>query len=133
MDHTVVLFGEAAKGDFQMGYFCKTLADLSDHLGEPPSKEAKGLMFAIQALMYKRDVLYFRVHEEGFSTNDYLKGLSSLEQWKTLPSLTAICLPGVGDAAIIDATLPVCQKHRSFLILTEQDLYDYMTCRYNDI
>lgn len=129
MKSTIVLFGEAAKGDFQLGYLCSSLADLSEHLGEPPTEESKGLQFAIQALMYQRRVIYFRVHEEGFSVPDYLRGLNCLQQWESPENVTAICLPGVGDSEIIEATLPLCHRYQSFLILTEKDLYDYMTVR----
>lgn len=127
MDFRIALFGEAQKGDFQAAYLCKSVEELAHHLGEPPNTESKGISYAIQALLYKRDVIFFRVHEEGFSTQDYLRGLSLLENRKLVPSVTAICLPGVGNTQIIDATAPICQLHRSFLILTEKDLYDYLT------
>lgn len=129
--HTIALFGEAQKGEFQRGYFCTNLADLSGHFGEPPSRESLGLQFAIQALLYQRGVIFFRVREEGFSTKDYLKGLNLLEQPEFKGNLSAICLPGVGNSEIIEATTPVCQLHGSFLIVTQRDLYDYLTDRPN--
>lgn len=129
MRHTVALFGEAQKGYFRTGYYCSTLAQLSEYLGEPPSSEAKGLSYAVQALLYERGVIYFRVHEEGFSVSDYLHGLSQLENKDAVPPLTAICLPGVGNSEIIEATTPICDTYKSCLILTEKDLYDYLTFR----
>lgn len=128
MDYTIALFGEAGRGEFRTAYYCRTLDQLAEHLGEPPSADSKGLDFAIQALLYKRGVVYFRVHEEGFSIQDYLSGLNSLEKKELFPTISAICLPGVGSAEIIQATDPVCSIYQSFLILTEKDLYDYLTC-----
>jgi hypothetical protein len=126
MAYNIVLFGEAEKGEFRYGYFCKNLIELSEHLGEPPSKDAKGLAFAIQALLFNRGVIFFRVHEEGFSIQDYYNGLQVLEKTQEMPPLTAICLPGVGNNEIIEATTPLCEVHQSFLILTEKDLYDFL-------
>src|SRR5437868_4199717 len=122
VDYIVALFGEACKGEFQRAHFCQTLIDLSDKLGEPPTQDSQGLSFAIQALLYNRDVLYFRVHEEGFSVQDYLTGLNYLEDRKLIPRVSAICLPGVGDNQIIEASSSLCELHKSFLILTEKDL-----------
>jgi hypothetical protein len=132
MDITIALFGEAGRGEFQTAYYCKTLEQLCSFLGEPPSKDSLGLEFAIQALLYQRSVVYFRVHEEGFSTQDYLKGFTFLEKKELFPALSAICLPGVGNSQIIEATHPICNIHRSFLVLTEKDLYDYFTCSQNN-
>lgn len=125
----LALFGESQKGEYHAAYFCKNLEDLSHYLGEPPSIESKGLTFAIQALLYKRDVIFFRVHEEGFSVQDYLRGFQLLEDKNKVPTVSAICLPGVGNAEIIEASEPICKKSSSFLILTEKDLYDYLTFR----
>jgi hypothetical protein len=128
MNYTIALFGEAGRGEFRTAYYCKTLDQLSEYLGEPPSKDSKGLDFAIQALLFQRGVVYFRVHEEGFSIQDYLSGLNSLENKDLFPNIAALCLPGVGNAQIIQATNPICSLYQSFLILTEKDLYDYLTC-----
>jgi hypothetical protein len=127
MLYTIALFGESERGDFRRPYYCQNLAQLSDFLGEPPSEECQGLKFAIQALLYHREVIFLRVHEEGFSTNDYLKGLVLLEDREKIPNLSAIGLPGVGNTEIIEATTPICESHRSFLILTQHDLYDFLT------
>lgn len=127
--HTIALFGEAQKGEFQTAYYCKNLAQLCDLLGEPPSRESLGLHFAIQALMYERGVIFFRVREEGFSTHDYLFGLNFLENKDLFPHISALCLPGVGSSEIIEATEPVCALYNSILMFTEQDLYDYLTSR----
>lgn len=123
----VALFGEAQKGNFRTAYRCTSLVELSEFLGEPPSKDSRGLEFAIQALLFEREVIYFRVKEEGFSTPDYLTGLKFLLDREHCPQISAICLPGVGSGEIIEATNPVCQLWKTFLILGEQDLYDYLT------
>jgi hypothetical protein len=129
MQYTIALFGEAEKGEFRTAYYCKTLEELAECLGEPPSRDSRGLDFAIQALLYQRGVVYFRVHEEGFSTQDYLQGLNALERKELFPCITALCLPGVGNSEIITATDSICNLHQSFLILTEKDFYDYLTCK----
>ncbi len=127
MIYTVALFGESEKGDFRKAYYCQNLVQLLDFLGGPPSEECQGLKFAIQAILYQREVIFIRVHEEGFSTNDYLKGLVLLEDRRSIPPLSAIGLPGVGNTEIIEATTPICETHQSFLILTQHDLYDFLT------
>ncbi len=127
MNQAVVLFGEAEKGEFHSAYFCETLEHLAHHIGEPPHKEARGIQFAIQMLLFRRPVLFFRVQEEGFHQADYLTGLKKLQKKELFPPIAAIALPGVGDHEIIQATSPICALHESFLILTEQDLYDYLT------
>jgi len=123
---TVFLFGEAEKGEYCTPLACHSLAHLSDSLGNPPG-ESKGIQYAVQALMYERDLIYFRVKEEGFSVPDYLKGLHLLQKKDLGFLLSAICMPGVGDMAIIAATDPICHIHKSLLIIDEKDLYDYLT------
>lgn len=126
MRQTVALFGEAEKGDTGSPFFMKSLMHLNETLGSPP-EESRGLFFAIQFLMYEQEVIYIRVKEEGFSTKDYLKGMKQLLNKKQISHLTAVCLPGVGDARIIDCVHPVTETHGALVILTEQDLYDYLT------
>lgn len=123
---TIALFGEAEKGEFTTGYFCKTLSELLDFLGNPPP-DTQGLYFAIQALHYNHPCIFFRVQEEGFSLPDYLAGLHLLEKSPFINQISAICTPGVGDAAIIDAIVPICQVHHHILITSQPDLYDYLS------
>jgi hypothetical protein len=125
---TIALFGEAEKGEFQTAYYCQSLPQLVDYLGNPPI-HSHGLFYAVQALLYHRDLLFFRVKEEGFSQQDYLIGLRLLETQQIIPHISAICLPGVGDIKIIRAMVPFCKSHHSFIITTEPDLYDYLTER----
>ncbi|SCC90850.1 hypothetical protein SCG7086_DH_00030 [Chlamydiales bacterium SCGC AG-110-P3] len=129
--HTIALFGEAEKGEFQTAYFCRSLGDLSEYLGHPP-EDSRGLHFAVQALMYQHSLIFFRVLEEGYSTQDYLLGLRLLQNQTIIPQLSAICMPGVGDADIIDVSSTLCAQHQGILVTTEADLYDYLTHRPDD-
>jgi hypothetical protein len=123
---TVVTFGEAEKGEYQIPYFFHSLTQVVETLGNPP-QESQGLQYAVQALLFKHNLIFFRVQEEGFSTKDYISGLKQLEKVEKIGHIDAVCLPGVGDSHIIDATQPVCRIHKSLLIMTEKDLYDYLT------
>lgn len=123
---TIALFGEAEKGEYQKGVFCKELPELLDLFGNPPP-DSKGLYYATQALLLHYPCVYFRVEEEGFSIQDYLKGLAILKESPLLNSISAICTPGVGDKNIINAILPICYAHHQILITNESDLFDYLS------
>jgi hypothetical protein len=122
---TIFLFGEAEKGAFCTPLVCRSLPQLIDTVGNPP-EESQGILYAVQTLLYERELIFFRVKEEGFSTQDYLRGLNILKQNAKALNLAAICMPGVGDVDLIDAISPICQLHKSLLILNEKDLYDYL-------
>lgn len=124
MRHVMTIFGEAEKGQCRVPHFLKDLPQLVDLFGNPP-EESEGLFFAIQALLFRRELIYFRVEQEGFSNPDYYVGLKYLED--KAHTVNALCLPGVGDPNILDATQAVCRAHKSFLITTQKDLYDYLT------
>jgi hypothetical protein len=124
--YTIALFGETEKGEFRFPHFCTSLDDLVERFGNPPP-HTHGLYLAIQALLYERRLIFFRVREEGFSTQDYLYGLHYLKERPSDYPLCALCLPGVGDHEIIDASRPVCSTHKSLLILSEADFFDYIT------
>jgi hypothetical protein len=124
--HTMAVFGQAEKGQFKKPYFLCDLAQLVDTFGNPPP-ESQGLSYAVQALLYQRDLIYFRVEEEGFSTSDYLFGLKYLEDQEKIKSLNALCLPGIADPKIMKAIQNVYKIHKSFLITSEKDLFDYLT------
>ena len=124
MRHTIFLFGEAEKGEFCTPLVCKNMPQLVDLLGNPP-RESRGISFAVQVLLYDRDLIYFRVKEEGFSTQDYMRGLRMLQK-KEL-SLSAIGMPGMGDPEIINPIQQLCTKRKTLLILSSSDLYDYLT------
>lgn len=124
---TVALFGEATKGSLDTVYFCRSLGDLLDYLGEPPN-DAQGLHYAVQTLLYGTNILYFRVREEGVSLDDYRFGFRLLRDVHApLISLQALFLPGVGSSQLIDEGISLCRKHHSLLIVREADFYDYMT------
>ncbi len=121
---TVALFGEAEKGEFRTPHIFHTIPQLHDGLGNPP-KESLGIYYAIQALLHHSSLVFLRVREEGFSYPDYMYGIKVLKE--QLTDLSAICLPGVGDSEIIDTVVPVCAQYHSILIISEADLYDYLT------
>jgi hypothetical protein len=125
---TIALFGEAERGRFRTAYFCQSLQHLDEYLGNPPPN-SKALYYAVQALLYKRSLIFFRVPEEGFSSEDYLFGMRLLKEQQLFPQLHAICLPGVGDPSIINAIEPLMISHHSILIMDQADLYDYLTAK----
>lgn len=120
----VALFGEAEKGAFKKPHIFRKLPQLYDLLGNPPN-ESEGLFFAVQAILYNREVVYFRVAEEGFSPLDYFSGLKYLED--KAKKITALCMPGVGNPEILAASQSVCEIHKSFLITNQKDFYDFLT------
>lgn len=123
---TIALFGEAEKGEYNFPYYFDTLPQLVDYLGNPP-EDSRGLFYAIQALMFHRNLIYFRVKQEGFSYPDYYMGLNLLSNRDHFTSISAICAPGVGSMKIIDAVVPICKIHQSIFITNEADFYDYLT------
>lgn len=124
--HTMALFGETEKGQYKKPYVLRDLAQLVDTFGNPP-QGSQGLFFAVQALLYQRELVFFRVEEEGFSIPDYCFGLKYLEDPEKIKRLHALCLPGIGDPKIMNASCVLCEKRKSFLIMTQKDLYDYLT------
>lgn len=126
MKQPIALFGEAEKGNRETCFSVGSLTQLNAQLGHPP-QDSRGIFFAIQFLLYEYDIVYFRVKEEGFSTKDYFRGFKLLLNDKQACRLGAICLPGVGDTQIMQAVTSICQFHQCLLIITEEDLYDYLT------
>lgn len=124
--YTIAIFGEAERGEFNTAYFCQNLSQLDEYFGNPPTG-SQGLFYAVQALLFERHLIFFRVLEEGYSTQDYFSGVSLLQKQKLIPQVDAICTPGVGDTAIINAILPLCDQYHSILITNESDFYDYLT------
>lgn len=123
---TIALFGEAERGEFRVPAICQNVSQLMDLFGNPPL-HSRGIDFAIQALLYHRRLLFFRVKEEGYSYEDYLLGLRLLERQTLVSDIDALCMPGVGDAEIMEAIVPICELYHSLLITSEADLYDYLT------
>ena len=104
---------------------CDSLPKLCDLFGTPPP-ESLGIAYAIQALLYKRPLFFFRVREEGFSTKDYLKGFHLMQHPSALPTRLTLVLPGVGSEEILTEATKICQLRNNFLIVTERDLFDYL-------
>lgn len=126
------IFGEAEKGEFCKPLLCRTPIDLLEKLGNPPP-ESRGILLALQALLYQRDLIFYRVEEEGFSEQDYWQGLRFLQKnaRRLSPSaaLAAICMPGMGDAKILEAGFTFCKEAKTILLTDEQDFYDYLTSK----
>ena len=123
----VAVFGEASKGAYHVPHCPRDLLELEALLGHPP-RGSLGIEFAVQTILFERDLIFFRVEEEGFSEPDYYAGLRLLI--RTLPlrqGLAALSLPGVGDGEILEAAAPLTEQERALLIMSERDLYDYLT------
>jgi hypothetical protein len=121
----VALFGEAEKGKFNLPFVCNDLYEFALNFGNPP-EDSEGLFFAVQALLYNREIIFFRVKEEGFSIENYLSGLNFLKNQENIKHLEAICIPGVGSKELIEETSVVCNIYKSLIITTEKDLFDYL-------
>ena len=128
MKGTIFLFGAAEKGAVCQPISLDSLEELLYQLGHPPD-ESEGITYAIQALLFQHSLMYFRVAEEGFSYGDYMLGLKWLKKTPVQLHLAAICLPGVGDEEIIQGATSVCFQHQCTLIVSEKDLYDYLTVK----
>ncbi len=122
---TMALFGEAERGQFKKAYVLRELPQLVDVFGNPP-ENSLGIHFAVQALLFQRELIYFRVEEEGYSVDDYYFGLKHLSSVK---KLHALCMPGIGEPEIMEVSQNICDKHSSVLITSQKDLYDYLTFR----
>lgn len=122
----VALFGEAEKGAFNTPHVLHELPQVVDCLGNPPEL-SEGLYFAVQSILYNRQIIYFRVMEEGFSKTDYFLGLKFLQDREKIKQVHAICMPGVGDGEILEASRCVCELRKGLLITSQKDLYDYLT------
>lgn len=122
----IFLFGEAEKGAKGNPTLCISILQLFETFGHPP-EDSKGIEYAIQFLNYGREILFFRISQEGFYPEDYFQGLMLLKKKEIPLKIAALCLPGVGDADILNAATPACKIYKTFLILSEKDLYDYCT------
>ncbi len=125
---TVIIFGESKEGKAQNLFFINSLPNLAVGLGEPTATGV-GIHMAIQALLLKKEVLFYKVTEEGFNADQYLFGFKLLEKESQNLSIAAIALPGVGSSEILDIAKNQCELHKTLLILNESDLYDFMTQR----
>lgn len=127
---TIALFGEAERGAYQHPYFCESLEQLLDLFGQPPP-HSRGIEMSIQVLMYHRNLIFFRVEEEGFSLEDYQRGLYLLQHGHLIRSFAALAIPGVGNPQIVQKSQEVCALYKGILLFQENDLYDYLTdeCR----
>ena len=121
----VAVFGESEKGQFCIPQTFNNLEVLMKTLGHPPH-ESLGINLAIQVLLFKGKVIFFRVAEEGFSKQDYYRGFKYFNN-RDINMIQGLAIPGVGDANLIEETKKICKIYKSITILTEKDLYDYLT------
>ncbi|MCH9614467.1 MAG: hypothetical protein SP1CHLAM54_15730 [Chlamydiia bacterium] len=128
MRGTLALFGASEKGQFGTPLPCQNITELSDQVGNPVD-ESRAIELSVQALLYERALIFVRVHEEGFSVEDYLLGFKEILKDETIQELTALALPGVGDETILDASNSITQTFGSLLIVQENDLFDYVTSK----
>ncbi|MFA6501345.1 MAG: hypothetical protein WCT85_01005 [Parachlamydiales bacterium] len=128
MNKIIALFGESEKGRYNYTYFCSNLVQLAEFLGNSP-ENSTGISFAIQSIMYEMDIIFFRVSEEGFSYDDYMFGLETLQNEPKIKKLNALCLPKVSNIEIINSLDPICKKFKSIIITTQKDLFDYLISR----
>lgn len=124
-EKVIALFGQAEKGLYYTPILCRTLPQLVGSVGQPPAGSS-GIFYAVQSLLRHYSLLYFRVEEEGYSQQDYLVGLQVLSSQKIIP-VSALFMPGVSSKEIIETGIETCRLHHSLLIMSEYDLYDYLT------
>lgn len=125
MNDCIFLFGEAEKGKMCTPFKVKSLNELYTLLGDP-SPESLGIDYAVQTLLTGREIIYYRVHEEGLSTEDYKHGAELLYKWSKKMRINAIGLPGMGNPEIIDEICSICEKSRMLLLMSQKDLFDYL-------
>jgi len=125
-ERAVAVFGESERGDYCRPYCCRNMNQLYEIFGQPVPETA-GIHFAVQVLMHDFALIFYRVREEGHSFQDYFEGLWQLEIHSDESELSAIGLPGVGNGEVIESISSICATHHSILIISESDLYDYLT------
>lgn len=122
---SIVIFGESTKGEFLNLFPIRTLPDLSTFLGGPTSSGI-GIHMAIQSLLFEKEVLFIKVFEEGYDLDHYSLGLKEIDRNPDL-LIDAIALPGAGSNEIVKKASLLAKKKKAFIVLTEKDLYDFMT------
>jgi len=122
----IFLFGAAEKGELCKPIYLHSLDQLLEILGNPP-ETSEGILCAIQALLLNNSLIYFRVEEEGFSYENYLKGFRLLHKEGLIMKVSAVCMPGMANSEIWDVLLPICRNFRIIILMSEKDLYDYLT------
>lgn len=119
------IFGESEKGVLCRPTLCNTIVDLFQNFGHPP-EGANGLFCATQTVLMKKPCVFFRVKEEGYSLDDYLKGLDILKNdWKGV-TLQGIGIFGCSDKDVIEKTERLCLQRRSLILINQSDLFDIL-------
>lgn len=122
----IFLFGEAEKGEMCTPLRLSCPVQLFEKFGQAPENTI-GIDHAMQTLLNQHELIFYRVKEEGFSREDYFRGVRLLADHGKKMNLSAICLPGVGDKEIIESLGLICLKIGALLILSSKDLFDYLT------
>lgn len=125
---TIFLFGASEKGVFRTPIHLYTIEELFNRLGSMPT-HTEGIYYAIQALLFEKNLIFYRIEEEGSNLEDYRQGIRLLKQQPFQTTLSAICMPGMSDEEIVHEILPICYMYQSLLVVSEKDLYDYLTSR----
>lgn len=128
MRGSIALFGASEKGHYGKPLTCKSVQELSDFCGNPP-EHTRGIELSVQALLYEWELHFFRVHDEGYSLDDYMLGFKEILKNDAIQDISALALPGVGDDGILEASKSIVNTFGSLLILQENDLFDYLTSK----
>jgi hypothetical protein len=125
----VVVFGEASKGAYSSWHRPKDLCELDAILGQPPAG-SRGLYLATQTVLLQHELLFLRVDEEGYSPQDYWRGVQLLAELADHRiSIDAIGLPGVGDWTLLEAIEKALRGRQPLILTSERDLYDCLSYR----
>jgi hypothetical protein len=125
---TIAIFGESKEGPLHTFIHLRSLPHIVESFGNP-TETGLGIHLAIQALLFQREVLFYRLEEEGFQKDTYELGCHLLEKHPKKEELTAIALPGVGDTLILSFAQKVAAPIGALLLITAKDLYDFTTQR----
>ncbi len=127
MKKTIAIFGESKEGPLKTLLLLRSLPNIVEIIGNP-TETGLGVHMAIQAMLFGREVLFYRIEEEGFQRENYAFGCKLLETHPRKDDLAAIALPGVGDSTILSLAQKIIPSG-TILLLTEKDLYDFTTQR----
>lgn len=123
----IAIFGEAEIGSFKSLITLNSIPELTDKLGRP-TKKGIGIHMAIQAILYDREILYYRIpNEEEPSCKEYLHGLNLLGRSTFINPLVAIALPAVNHRDILYRAKHLCHHCKILFLPNERDLYNFIS------
>lgn len=121
----IACFGQTSKGRFGQPYYLKNAKSILSILGKVP-EDTLGMPFALEMLKAHKDILFFRVAEEGLSLDDYLRGLQFLKKNCIQKRLLGIYLSGCFDKEVVSLAVRICNWHKSILLATQKEMIDYL-------